>query len=374
MSWELSQMQLTEEAPQEQSEPLDSTRIHPEHYQMAQKMCQDTLEMDAEDREGMHKSDVALRLMIDPDRERKLAELNLDEFAWKLYENGNDNQRHTLGEMVRELIDPRAERRRPFHVPSAWEVMTMLTGETERTIGQGILVTATVRRVFAHRAFCVLESGIDAVLEREFVKDEVIESCEPFVQARTSVKAVIIEVFPARLSARISTRPMDVKQGHPYVQPFAYDRYNDPQRAMQAEQAAAAKKRRQAGKVKRIINHPYWHEMNSGQAEQFLASQPRGEVVVRPSSKGLNHLAVTFKLDEDVIAHADVEEIEKENEYTLGKKLVVQKKYIYGDLDDLYVNYVQSVMNMLEKAERHEKFKPEAEIGVSPSLTPDRQL
>jgi transcription elongation factor SPT6 len=105
--------------------------------------------------------------------------------------------------------------------------------------------------------------------------------------------------------------------------------------------------------------------MKAGQAEQFLASQPRGEVVIRPSSKGPNYLALTIKLDEDIFSHVDVEEIDKPSDYQLGAKLRVAGKYVYNDLDEIVVHYVMPVMRMLEQAERHEKWKPEAELGMS---------
>lgn len=125
---DLENLQLEEANPQEQADPLDCTRIHPEDYEFAQKMCQDALDLDVEDVEGQHKSDVVQKLMTDPDRARKLSELNLDDFAYNLKTGGEGNKRYTLGEIVNELISYRSDRRRPFYEPTPWEVVTMLTG------------------------------------------------------------------------------------------------------------------------------------------------------------------------------------------------------------------------------------------------------
>lgn len=241
----------------------------------------------------------------------------------------------------------------------------MLTGETERTVGRGMLVTANVRKVMAKIAFCTLESGIEATLDKDFVADYVVDKIDDFVQPRMSVKALVMLADPGKMAVKISTRPQDLKIGQAFFQPFAPDPFNSVERSEEAELRAAAKKRRQTGQVKRILNHPKWHELRAGQAEQFLASQPRGEVVFRPSSKGANHLALTVKLDEDVFSHVEIEELDKPNEYTLGQRLLVAGKFSYNDLDDIFVNYVGAVMRMLEQAERHEKWKPEAEIGMS---------
>lgn len=152
------------------------------------------------------------------------------------------------------------------------------------------------------------------------------------------------------------------------------DPANSAERRDQADRVAASKKMRQKGKVKRQIDHPNWHEMNSGQAEQFLMSQPRGEVVIRPSSKGSDHLALTFKVGDAVFQHVDIQEFNKPNENSLGTSLRIGGKYTFIDLDDVIVNYVNAIMRMLEQAEHHEKWKPEAELGESSQLSSVNKL
>ncbi|ORX33718.1 transcription elongation factor SPT6, partial [Kockovaella imperatae] len=358
------EIELDASNPQATPDPLDLTRIHPADYEFAQKMCQDALDMDAEDVADQHKSEVVLKLMLDDDRARKLGELNLDDFAFNLQKQGEGNKRHTLGEIVSELISYRADRRPVFYVPTDWEVVTMLSGETERTVGPGIIVTATVRKALASRVFCQLESGLDAILEREYVSndDQAVLSCEDQFRARQSIRAVVIYAEPARMQVKISTRDSDMRQGVPYLQPFRVEAFNSIARATQAAEAAAAKKRQAAGKVKRVVNHPNWHVMNSGQAEQFLASQHRGDVVIRPSSKGPDHLAVTWKVDEDVYQHIDVQEIDKPNEYSVGRILRVAGKYSYSDLDELIINHVKAMARKFDEMQMHEKFRQEDEL------------
>lgn len=364
---DLKDLMLEVDRPEDQPDPLDMTRIHPEDYEFAQKMCQDALDLDAEDVADRHKSEVVQNLMQDDDRARKLGELNLDDFAFNLQRQGEGNKRHTLGEIVNELISYRSDRRPAFYVPNEWEVVTMLTGETERTIGRGLKVTATVRKAISARVFCQLESGMDAVLERDYVADDdqMVSSLDDMFKPKTAVKAVVIMPEPARFQVRLSTRPSDLRQAVPFLQPFRDETFNDLQRQGIAEDALAAKRRRKAGSVKRVVNHPNWHIMNSGQAEQYLASQHRGDVVVRPSSKGSDHLAVTWKVDEDVYQHIDVQEIDKPNEYTIGRILRVAGKYSYSDLDELIINHVKATARKFDELQMHEKYRPEDELGES---------
>jgi transcription elongation factor SPT6 len=362
---DLKDIMLEEANPQEQPDPLDMTRIHPEDYEFAQKMCQDALDMDVEDVEGQHKSEVVLKLMMDDDRARKLSELNLDDFAYNLQRQGEGNKRHTLGEIVNELISYRADRRPGFYVPNEWEVVTMVTGETERTIGRGMKVTATVRKVLASRAFCQLESGMDAILERDYVGDDnnPVSSCEDMLKPRQAVQAVVIMPEPARFQVRISIRPGDLLQAVAFQQPFRADEFNDLARQHATEEAAAQRNRRAAGTTKRQYNHPNWHVMNSGQAEQFLASQHRGDVVIRPSSKGPDHIAVTWKVDEDVYQHIDVQELDKDVGAPIGRILRIANRYSYSDVDELIINHVKAMARKVDEMVVHEKYRPEHELG-----------
>ena len=95
-------------------DPLDNTRIHPEDYELARKMATDALELDEEDVHGEHPSHVVSLIMEDNDSERKLNELNLDEFAVNMFEANEDWKRHTLNVIRQELSKPFAEQRAPF--------------------------------------------------------------------------------------------------------------------------------------------------------------------------------------------------------------------------------------------------------------------
>lgn len=362
---DLTQIMLEPEDPESQPDPLDATRIHPADYEFAQKMCQDALDLDAEDVADQHKSAAVQQLMLDDDRARKMGDLNLDDFAFNIQRQGEGNKRHTLGEIVNELISYRSDRRPPFNLPSDWEVVQMLTGETYRTIGPGLRVTATVRKALTSRVFCALDSGIDAVLERDYVADDPnsVPENEVMFKPKQPVKAMILEADPAAFQVRLSMRHGDLVQAVPFRQPFKDDPYNDVTKQAEYEERAAQKKRQQAGKVKRVVNHPNWHVMNSGQAEQFLASQQRGDVVIRPSSKGPDHIAVTWKVDDDVYQHIDVQELDKPNEYTLGRILRVGGKYSYSDLDDLIINHVKATARKFDELQMHEKYRPEDELG-----------
>ena len=100
-----------------------------------------------------------------------------------------------------------------------------------------------------------------------------------------------------------------------------------------------------------------------------MATQPRGSVVIRPSSRGMDHLAVTWKVDDGVYQHIDVLELDKENDYALGRILRVADMGSYADLDDLIVNHVRPMAAMVEMMMNHEKYKGADERALHTFLT-----
>lgn len=99
--------------------------------------------------------------------------------------------------------------------------------------------------------------------------------------------------------------------------------------------------------IKRVIAHPSFHNISFKQAEKMMETMDQGDVIIRPSSKGENHLTVTWKVNDGIYQHVDVREEGKENAFSLGatlwintevralqsmpgKGLVGKKKYLRG--------------------------------------------
>lgn len=296
-------LELSGEDVAAQLDPLDNTRIHPADYEFARKMAENALELDEEDVTDDHPSKSVVRLMNDESNAEKLSELNLDDFAENLREIRNVEKRHALEVIKDEILAPGKDRRADFHVPNAWEILTMLTGETPDTLRQGVLVTGRVQAVRDTEAFIQLPSGIEAVVEVGFVSDLGALRCGDVLSRGATVQAVIVEVGHADLRVKLSLRQSELQ--HETVQsikPVLEEPYDHDLVETHAAQAKN-KKRRDGGAVKRQIDHPNFFNMNGGQAEQHLATQQRGDVVIRPSSKGPNHLAVTWKVDDGVYQH-----------------------------------------------------------------------
>ena len=62
----------------------------------------------------------------------------------------------------------------------------------------------------------------------------------------------------------------------------------------------------------------------------------------------------------------DVLELDKANEFSVGRQLRVGRKYTYSDLDELIVSHVKSMARKVDEMTTHEKFQrgSRAETGI----------
>ncbi|KAI0670362.1 transcription elongation factor Spt6 [Trametes maxima] len=346
-------------------DPLDNTRVHPEDYELARKMATDALELDEEDIHDEHPSHVVSVIVQDDDNEKKLDDLNLDDFAVNMYQANNDKKRHTLNVIRGELVDPFGERRADFILPTDWDVLTMLTGETRRTLRLGLIVSVQAVRVKENSVIVRLDSGIEGTINRRYLTDQGLPPPQVVKQGQT-ISGVIIDVkldLPGdQFSIELSSRESDVSAGDSQFRRVKHDDAWDHTQHDRDNEMLQRKKRAEVDRTRRVIKHPNFHNFNSQQAEVYLEKQQRGDVVIRPSSKGATHLAVTWKVDDKLCQHIDVVEINVDpTGQTAGSKFVVDGTHQFSDLDELIVNHVQAMARKVEELMVHEKFKPGSE-------------
>lgn len=288
----------------EQPDPLDDTRIHPEDYELARKMALDALELDEEDiEEGAHPSQNIATLMSDPQASAKLDVLNLDEFAVQLHETTGQRKRHTLNVIRDEIINKYGEQRKPFELPDTWDVVTMLSGETQETLRKGRIISVSILRTKGSFAIVKLDSGIEGIINVKYLSPGGNVPPEQAVQKGQSVAGMIIETYMDRFQVELSIRPEELDKGDAPLRRVPTDEFYDQAASLKAKDIQDRKKRREVDRARRVIKHPNFHNFNYIEAQDYLANQQRGDVVIRPSTKGPDHLAVTWKVDDGVYQH-----------------------------------------------------------------------
>ena len=359
---------------EEQSDYLDNTRVHPEDYDLARKMVADAMNMDEEDIKAEvdeNGPSAVIRRMVRDEQTDHIHDLILEDYASEIEKKLGNRKRATLETIRAELSEPYEEIRQSFAIMSSDEVFTMLTGETKDTLNEGMVVPVQIKRTFPDHIEVRLECGIEGgVSESEFPSGVGSGGQEPrhVYQAHQTVQARIMFLNRKALTAQLSFREDLVRQ------PARKD-FNRIPGEWDEQQEAADKKdaERQkevaAGRPNRVVNHPLFFSFNAAQAEEYLGSKEPGEVVIRPSSKGLDHLAVTWKVADNSYQHIDVLELGKESEYSLGKQLRVGK-HTYSDLDELIVNHVEAMSKKVTEMMRDDRFQPGGREATGKSTLP----
>lgn len=348
------------------ADPLDNTRVHPEDYDIARKMAADALELDEEDIKAEtdeNGSGAIVRKLFRDEQQDRVNDLILEEYAEQLEKNLNQRKRATLETIRAELQQPYEELRKQFVFLSSDDIFTMLTGETPESLEVGMVVPIGIKRVFEDHIDAKLDCGVDAlVAETELGVPYDLPVRNAYAPFQT-VSAKILFLNRKSFTCNVSLREEQVSNPSVRNRDHGFGDWDSQQE--RTDKDAMQETTQQGGQAMRVIKHPLFHPFNSTQAEEYLGSRARGEVVIRPSSRGPDHLAVTWKVAHGVYQHIDVLELDKENEFSVGRVLKVGGKYTYSDLDDLIVNHVKAMARKVEEMTLNDKFQDgsKAETG-----------
>ncbi|KAI1308333.1 transcription elongation factor SPT6 [Xylaria venustula] len=341
------------------SEPLDNTRVHPEDYELGRKMAADALELDEEDVKAETDENgpgAIVRKLFRDDEQEKVNELILEEYAEQLEKNFNQRKRATLETIRAELQVPYEELRRPITPLASDQIFVMFTGETKESLAEGMNIPVNVRVVKEDFAIAKLDCGIEGRIEAHDVNLR-NSSMRDSIHVGQTIQAKLIDINRKEFHAKLSVRKEVVQK--PYKRPTEHDQHSGTWDSDLEDQDKEDMKEKDkaTGRTQRVIKHPLFRTFNSTQAEEYLGSQASGDVVIRPSSKGYDHLTITWKVADGVFQHIDVLELDKETEYTLGRQLRIGGKYQYSDLDELIVDHVKAMAKKVDELMGHEKFK-----------------
>lgn len=366
-------------------EVLDGSRVHPETYEWARKMAVDALEYDDED---PNPAGALEEILESPER---LKDLDLDAFAEELERQGFGNKSITLYDIRAELNHRYKDLRSPYTSPNPEELFNMLTKETPETFFIGKMVLATVIGI-THRKpqgeqldqanpvrndetglwqcpFCLkndfpelsevwnhfdaggcpgqatgvrlrLDNGISGYVHIKNLSDKHVSNPEERVTRGQTIHCRVIKIDVERFSVECTSKSSDLAdknhEWRPPKDPFYDNEAED--KDLKAEEEAKKMKQRQTY-IKRVIVHPSFHNISFKEAEEIMNQMDQGEVIVRPSSKGADHLTVTWKVTDGVYQHIDVREEGKENAFSLGQSLWIGNEE-FEDLDEIIARYV----------------------------------
>lgn len=348
------------------ADPLDNTRVHPEDYDIARKMAADALELDEEDIQAETDENgpgAIVRKLFREEGQDRVNDLILEEYAEQLERNLNQRKRATLETIRAELQQPYEELRKQYVFLDTDEIFTMFSGETTDTLYEGMVVPISIKRITDDHIDGKLDSGIDALVPESELTDRYDIPVRALYSMHQTVPAKILFLNRKHFTCNVSLREEQVSRPTGKANNQVNGEWDHAQERKDRE--ALQEKTQDGGRAVRVIKHPLFRPFNSTQAVEFLGSQSRGDVVIRPSSKGPDHLAVTWKVSDGIFQHIDVLELDKENEFSVGRTLKVGGRYTYSDLDDLIFNHVKAMSKKVDEMMLNEKFQDgsKAETG-----------
>ncbi|XP_054274705.1 transcription elongation factor SPT6-like isoform X1 [Macrosteles quadrilineatus] len=366
-------------------EVLDGSRVHPETYEWARKMAVDALEYDDED---ANPAGALEEILEAPER---LKDLDLDAFAEELERQGFGNKSITLYDIRAELNHRYKDLRQPYQSPNAMELFNMLTHECPETFYIGKMVQATVTGI-SHKKpdgeqldqanpvrkedtglwqcpFCLkndfpelsevwnhfdaggcpgqatgvrirLDNGITGYIHIKNLSDKHVTDPEERVSRGQMIHCRITKIDVDRFAIDATSKSSDLldkkHEWRPTKDPY-YD-HEAEAKDIKVEEEAKKVKQRQTY-IKRVIVHPAFHNISYAEAEKIMVNMEQGECIIRPSSKGADHLTVTWKVADGIYQHIDVREEGKENAFSLGTSLWIGNEE-FEDLDEIIARYV----------------------------------
>ncbi|OLY81950.1 Transcription elongation factor spt6 [Smittium mucronatum] len=353
---------------------LDSTRIHPEDYELARKMAADALDVEDDTNEFSDSDNEGKYSRKKKNREgpskyvsevirrspEKLDELILSEYALELERRLGVPKLCCLQFIKHELQNPYEDHRLKFNSPELPSLFEMFSGETLgdtiRDDGTSIVV-ARVSRVKEKFAIAKLDNGIDAFIGISNIDDMRIDDINDFLYVGMPITGVIKKIDFEKMSVDMSIKPSDLENAKKVIESPPsdfFDQYYD----FDAEKVAKTKSRldqQRNQSLQRTIAHPLFRPFNSRQAERYLLQRSVGDCVIRPSSLGMDHLVITWKIASGLYQHIDVLELDKPSEMALGRILKIRDTQ-YGDLDELLAMYIEPLSRRFDEVRRCPKF------------------
>lgn len=150
------------------------------------------------------------------------------------------------------------------------------------------------------------------------------------------------------------------------------DLYYDTYAEREDKDQEAKSKNKPVVRMARNIEHPNFKNITFDEAERELAAADIGDLIIRPSSKGFNHLTVTWKVYHNFYQHIDVLELGKESNYSLGTRLTIGKE-TFDDLDEIIARYVEPMAGIVRDLVGHRKFKSEPENVVEDQVRQEKR-
>lgn len=348
--------------------PLEETRVHPDSYLFVDRILNSIVDSTTV---NVDSRDSFIFKIRKGDYINELEDLDLDAYASHLEQRGEGKFAYTLQLIHDELLQPyRDFIRKPFRSYDSKTLFGLMTGETNLRQGQKIYVQIVGKS--PSTVFASFGSGIRCLI---FLRD--IDSSDPILEqlsVQNSIEGRILDINYERFELKLGITP-DILKGDDERFVERDSRKNRNSRWLPAYTGSSQRSRnddkngvfpssvpsvaliQRPPLIKRNINHKYFFNISREEAEEQLRHSTEDfPTIIRPSSKGMDHLTITWRVWEDLFSHIDVQEFEKPFPDSLGKVLVIGDQK-FEDLDEVVHEYVQPIIRLVQQMSDFKHFR-----------------
>lgn len=397
-------------------EPIDDSRIHPEHYAIAIKIADEALRDDTGNLRveigGAEELSESMKLtsavIDDPEG---LGRLALDEYADHLEKNGRGSLFETVKMIASEFQGPFRDYRTVLATPQPAATFYLVSKADPLLFRVGSQVMATECRIRRKREesrvkvvgiTCQLPHDIRGYIPKpEFADDtmatdEVIEnlvrdgstlmsrishfSYDRFEAVLTSKSSVMVN--PNKLNAYYSLVNPNDEAFRPY--PSRNNAEIAPATLGSSKANDAAQRRRQLlsqamsrlrSNAKTVVQHPFFRDINGETAIQELDNGLPGDIIIRPSPYERDAVLFSCKFAAELpsegaqssspgIFHINCRVDQDPEDETIPLRLKVGDK-VYEDVEQVLEQYLRPIISNMSESIDHRKFKTGSEASLN---------
>ncbi len=402
-------------------DPMDDSRIHPEHYAVAIKIADEALRddegklgIDLNDENGQLEAIRVTSAVLDkPDGLRRLA---LDEYAEHLFKLRRGKLYETVKLIAREFHGTYSDYRRPLVAPTPQALFYMVTGADPIEFRVGSKVTATNCRLAENAGFimCMLPNNVQGSIDRYDVADEDIQDDDlrKLVTEGSSLACRVLRFEYDKFRAKLTSKPSLLKkpEGIPgYVEivnvlddcyrpypvqasgmglegPHAQSARDADMLRKSAGSTADDIRRRKMSrlriKAKAIVNHRLFRDITGPDAVETLRNALPGDVIIRPSAYNKDAFVFSSKfaaLDpleagtpRDIF-HIEFKVERDPNNSNNPSRLMIGSD-VFEHVDEALELFLHPIIGNLKEGLDHRKFRPGGEEQLKKVVAAEKKL
>jgi transcription elongation factor SPT6 len=336
---------------------LDMTRIPLDQYPAANNIIAFVLEEKLNDKESNQSQ---IEEIIKNPTKLEIIDDN------KYFINNSNNQNINIKELkfyfkliVKELYNPYSDPRKQRKDLIDEQIFPLLIGDENFKEGQ--ITVAKVIKVDQQHVKCRLMNGLEATLwiKHIFEENEIgtYEEMKERYKEGTVFEARIKEINYIKFKVDLETRPSSMRDHSKYLKSDQLDPYFNyiPDEDTKNLKYIENSKQQHHKYIPRNITMEKFRNVGYLGVKEILRNKEIGECIFRPSSRGHDHLTLSWKFYKFIIAHVDIIEHDKLPGASIGSRLQIGDDY-YSSLNEIIERYVNACANLVRNAIQNRKF------------------